>query len=496
MAESIDILLQKAVDKGFIDSEVLSDIFDMGSVRSARRLDCAFAQSNAPGADKRRSRLIESLMHLVAHNLKHDYTNNDIRALFGYDGGLEMSFYGHWQDKHSDSSILQVCSLAKKRAKEQNAIVPVCYNDLPFFVAPSGVRSGVGSYSYQLIFQEDNRDKYTFILHTSPCTSIPGIRLICHYQAFRNAEDLSVIYDEIKYILDRLGFSVDRETLSRIDFNLTINQSILLLNQAVNEDRIINRCRSCVLQGGKKIFRSYRIGDKSTIQLAVYDKIKELNDRYDADKAQDLTRFFGSDTSDITRYEFRLGRVFLHSIGVDSLQDYLNKEFEIFNYLTYDWFTVNALNYKKGKRENYKIAGWWEIVRYTLLLSCLTNCCGFKLKDDKELESADIKHYQTLFKSDIKELPKIKRLPSKRFRKGLKRLLKAGVGCFVSALALSAPSKDVISPVDFNKSMHNIVSFLHQETYDKYKKRISQYGDLNVDFDSLIVSDNMGGVSC
>lgn len=496
MAESIDLLLQKAVETGYVGTDVLSDIIEMGSVRRARRLDCAFAQSSAPGAEDRRSRLIESLMHLVAHSLQHDSTQNDVRALFSYDGGMEMSFYGHWQDKHSDASILKVCTLAKHRAKEQNSIVPVCFNGLPFFVAPSGVRSGPFSYSFQLIFQEDNRDKYTFILHTSPCASVPGIRLICHYQAFRNIEDLTVLYDEITHILDTLGFTVDRETLSRIDFNLTINQSIALLNQAVNEDRVINRCRSCVLQGGKKMFRSYRIGDKSTIQLAVYDKIKELQDRYDADKAEDLIKFFGSDSSEITRYEFRLGRVFLHSIEVDTLQDFLNKQFEIFNYLTYDWYTINALPYKKGKRENYQIADWWNIVRYTLLLSCLTNCCGFKVKADNNLVGADIKHYRTLFKRDIKDLPRIKRVPCKRLRTGLKRLLKVGVGCFVSALALSAPSKDVISHADFNKSMHNIVTFFHQEIYDKYKQRLSEYGEMKVDFDSLIVSDNMGGVSC
>lgn len=424
---------------------------------------------------------LDGLLRSLADTSLLDHKNGatPLKAVFSYDGGMEMSFFGTWGLGASGGEFLRFLRPLKEKAKELNAAFPFVFCGLPFNIMPSGVRSGAGSYSFVLTYEENGRLKYRFYIHTSPCDTIPGVRVLCSYQAFRRDDPLSHIRDELLQVLSVIGFNIDRSRLSRIDFNLTINHSINHLVSAFHEDRIINRCSDVHIAGGRRNFKSYRIGNHNTVQFAVYDKIKELSERYDADKINDLSKFLDPKVGDSwTRYEFRLGRSFLHSVKIESLQDFIENQLAIVNFLTYNWFSVIETPYRKGRKKYYKVSSWWQQVRLSMIISVLSKLsCVSLVPNTDGAGSSDLALNLNIirrYRFDDKQLPVVSKRPRRLFRKCLKRVLQMSVGCMATAVFLSLPSGEKMDFPQFEKAIKTSLSYFIEQGYERYNQKFDQ----------------------
>ena len=467
----VNARLVEAFEAGLVPDSVLSNI-----KRGQDSSSSVSALAETTDASKEQ---LDVLICSLADTLQLDPSKKSapVKSLFAYDGGMELSFYGQWGGSATGGATLDFLKPNKQKAVDSNKAIPVEIAGLGFMLLPHGVRSGLGSYSYVLVMEENGRVKYRFYLHTSPCKSIPGVRVHCEYQAFRNNRKLSDLNLELHKILHVLGFIVQKERLSRIDFNLTINHDMKNINDAVKNDRIVNRCEEIHTTGGRRFFSSFRIGNISNIEFAIYDKLKELRAKYDADKVLDLSSVFQGDLSEsLTRYEFRLGRAFLHAVGVETLQDYIENEFAVVNYLTLNWFQVlEDPTKRKGKAVNYKVTKWWKQIRVLMLLSVLNGerFFSFALPQNLKTKACRVNIIRRCceLSKKITFFPVVKRRPPKGLRKNLKRLIQVGVGCFASCLVASLPSDQSLDRAQFSRLLSESVNYFSDDAYEKYKSR-------------------------
>lgn len=494
--DDIQTKLVDAVERGYIDSDVLDSVNDRCVASRSAVADTRDALSSLVGdsSSLTRSECLGRFTRLLAGSLSRvscQEPNGVLRAVFSYDGGMEISFFGKWGLMDSGATTPDRLKPLREKCVAMNNSSPVVLGGYPFWLLPRGAKSGFGCFSFQLLVEEEGREKFRFLLHTTPSDKIPGLRVKVSYQAFRYGRSLRSVYNEILQLVAAMGFTVDRECLSRIDFNLTINQSIACINRAFREDRICNRSREVMLHG-KSQFNSYRVGNINTIEFAVYDKVKELQDRYDADKINDLEKYMGDcANSSWTRYEFRLGRKWLNKIEVDTVEQFLENELSIMNFLTFDWYFVKKSSWRSGKKVNYTVDDFWLIVRLCFLIAALSDNHYLSMDRDsckrKSSQALSLNIIGRCVEDIASNLPRVKPLPRRRFRKNIKNVLKVSIGCMVSAILTSCPANYMMSKPDFQKTLVRSCSYLADEAYEKYQKNLMLIDGLERDTSQYVV---------
>lgn len=480
----------KELQKKILETaELTGDDSSLPSLDSPSASSAASAELDAASSSSFAVPLAQSLAGMYQSELPFG-----CKALCSFDGGLEISVFGSWLPLASGSPLVSSLSALKQSCVENNATAPVVLGRYSFWLQPKAARFGFGSYSYILLLEEDGRCKYRFYLHRSPSAAIPAVRVKAEYQAFR-FQSLKDVENEISDILSFMGLEVERFTLSRIDFNVTLNQDMTSINKAFDESRLSNRCQDYVMRGGRHSFTSLRIGNINNIQLAIYDKQKELFQHYDADKLNDLQSIIDSVSTPLIRYEFRLGRNFLRQVEVDTISDFIQNQLLIVNYLTLFWFHVRKRLYQYGRTADVELDSQWKFVRLALLFWTVSgcNCISKSVVDSYIANSAINKHYRTL--SDITPL---KRKYYHTLVKPVKRLFKIAVGCLVSAVVCGSSSSDYYDSSQLKSIIERNISILQDEIYDSYKDRFRfiEGAVRNENFSLIESSSFFGGASC
>ena len=221
--------IRKALVEAFEHGNLTDEVLPPVGVSAKNSPFCDLSQKTGASLD-----VLPSLIYQLADTLHSENLSDTVKALFAYDGGMQLTYYGSWGVSAGGVPISDFLKPLKDKAVEENKALQVNIAGLSFLLLPQGAKIGRGNFSYVLIFEENNRVKYRVMLHRSPTASIPGICIKCEYQAFRGNRRLSDLQSELHEIIKILGLEVERERLSRIDFNLTINQSMALINEPLS----------------------------------------------------------------------------------------------------------------------------------------------------------------------------------------------------------------------------------------------------------------------
>ncbi|MCL2120402.1 MAG: hypothetical protein FWH27_18465 [Planctomycetaceae bacterium] len=283
--------------------------------------------------------------------------NPHSKTLGGYDGGVEVGFNGEWSPLKF-KTLLQTLESAKTAAENECSDERfVTLGDSAFSVHAHGANCGA---HYKFVM-EGNGVK--FYIHANPRGPIQAIRLRYGYEALAG-RDLFAVHANTLDWLKEIGFTVQKETVSRVDLQVMLLRSIAELIAPIFENRAVKLARdSKIHMKGNQGVTSFTAGTR--IQLCIYDKRRELIDTCDEVKMSLLVNdcLDGEFPDELTRIEFRLRRDALKYFGINTIQDLLEREHALVDYLTFDWFRI--LNDEKDRSNSalQELDPVWQEVR-------------------------------------------------------------------------------------------------------------------------------------
>jgi hypothetical protein len=287
--------------------------------------------------------------------------NKPEKILGGYDGGSEVGFIGEWNERKFDDLKLQL-EQARMSAEYEHADESyVTVGKFQFRVNAHGAKFGGFTY-YKFVLEGAGMKIY---LHNNPKGEIQGVRV--RYGAeCATGRDLFLVHAEFLEWLSFIGFKVTQETVSRADMQTMTFDDFDEYLKLLQNNQFVQRADKHYTHGDSKRFcSSYTCG--TAIELCIYDKRQELHDNYDEVKLALIVNecLAGEFPDTLTRIEFRLKRDALKYFGVTTMQDLMEKETAIIDFLTFDWFRLLAeeKDSKNGHERQQKLHPLWEKVR-------------------------------------------------------------------------------------------------------------------------------------
>ena len=161
-----------------------------------------------------------------------------------------------------------------------------------------------------------------------------------------------------------LGCVVERDKLTRVDAAADLaGMDVAVFGEALVSGRVVSRAnkRAMYLAGVECSGITCGAG---ALMVRVYDKAREVREKGDEAKADYLERNrWGGPQEVATRVEFQLRRESLKSMGIDTVDDWLEKRAEVVAYLTGEWCrVVNRVDRKNGNQKKAKTTREWDLV--------------------------------------------------------------------------------------------------------------------------------------
>ncbi len=269
------------------------------------------------------------------------------KRLGGYDGGVEVGFYGEWNlDRFL--FVQKKLQAAKERVasgETQDKFVTLC--GLTFEIKAHGVTKGV-HYDWVL----EGSGMTILLKNITQCENVQLCRVRYGAESLIGT-DLFSLHDDLLQWFENAGFNVTEEKLSRVDLQVMLFRDVLeFVTKIFNNQSVCTAVKNSVHGRGNRI-QTYTLG--TDLQLCIYDKRAELFDtmRKKPEKTALMVEHCFPDewlVTEIptTRIEFRLRRKFLKGIGLDTMQNLKERENDLVHYCTENWFRILSEPKKKG----------------------------------------------------------------------------------------------------------------------------------------------------
>jgi hypothetical protein len=364
-------------------------------------------------------------------------------TLGGYDGGVEVGFCGKWKNNLCFFEVLEQLDKARKIAESQGngtsigSLNDECFVTLGgwvFKVEPHGCHAGL---YYRYVFTGRG---IKFYIHHNPNEKMQAVRLRYNYDAL-TGRCLFDVHAKTREWLERIGFQVTKETVSRVDIQVTLQRPVSDFTNLIFNDHAVCKPRKDSIHRNCSKVETYTAGKET--EICIYDKKRELLDGRDERKIQvvmnALTQVnFSRDVSTLnlcviehfTRVEFRLRRSRLRLMGINNIDDLREKELSLVSYLSEEWFRILAEPKIRGHENTQEVHAIW--------------------KEVQEL-------FRKYFPGDDAKRSEIQRVHDNEIRCTGESLLQQSDGCLASALAVNFGS-------DF--SVYDALMFLFEYVWD------------------------------
>ena len=370
----------------------------------------------------------------------------------GYDGGCEVSYYGEWFDGNlaERNAFFEELAEYKNRAAEnydrQSDPLPevVFLNGQPWIMAPTGTGGRGGKPRFRFRLQ---RGGVTLLIHNNPKDKYPAVRARFGYEALFG-RDLVDVNNEVRELLNVIGLDVTKEILGRVDMQVTLATKFDWVAKAFDEGRIVARVRQWNrwdrnVDDGLTL-QSLRGG--STLQVAIYDKLKECLAKRDEQKLEDLNPLFeGAAEYGLTRIEFRFKRDALNYFDLQTVEDFNDRLPDVVDYITRRWFRILKTRKVRGRENKQETAQEWDWVQFA---------------------------FESAFCRGRKSSVPLTRDRSKRIDKRL--LVKQALGCLSSATAYDNEAKTMRLD-EFQVYVLKAVNDCIPELYNDYLRKRAEY---------------------
>lgn len=290
---------------------------------------------------------------------RKDVKIDPAHILGGYDGGVEVGFKGTWNPS-ALKSVMAKLAAAKRPGKE----TPITLADYEFVVKPVGSGGGFAHYDY--IIEGQGMKVY---FEEKPSDTKYPIKIRYNFEALC-ANDLFTFHKIIRWFLRDIGFEIAAERLIRVELQVMILRHVSEFLDLIYKDYSVQRAdKYCNYGTRRKGNTSYTTG-KAT-QMIVYNKQDELFEKMDPIKIEMMSKYcFGGEEipENLTRIEFRVKSDMLKSLGIVTVEDLLQRENSLVDWLSSDWFRILAVeNTNDGNAHRKEMHPIWLEVRELLL---------------------------------------------------------------------------------------------------------------------------------
>jgi len=302
-------------------------------------------------------------------NVKHRETTVKIpldelpcpHIMGGYDGGVELGFDGKWHDKTFERIIATLEAGRVASQQKGNDARFTTLGERRFLVQPYG---GGKSVNYRYIIEGDGIKLY---FHHKPDGGIQPVRLRYGFESLVGC-NLFRVHDETRHWLNRLGFVIEKETLSRVDLQVMIPRETSEFLRPIANGQMVTKVLKWDNHGYGAAAQTFKIG--SDIEICIYDKSAEMLKAIvsDPNKYCLMTmicfgRNWAPNTSPVTRIEFRLRRDALKVKSINSMKDLQEIEPALVEWLTTKWFRILDAPKVRGHENKQAVHPVWQEVQ-------------------------------------------------------------------------------------------------------------------------------------
>jgi hypothetical protein len=274
------------------------------------------------------------------------------KVLGGYDGGVLVGFYGQWNPTRFER-LLSELETARNSSENEKNNQYVSLDNRDFLVYPHGANDGA---HYKYVIEGGGIKIY---IHANPKGGIQPVRVRYGFEALVG-RDLFQVHFALLDFLKAIGFIIEKETLSRADFQCLFERPVEDFLTPFLENKCVKRAQKADFHMRGARMETLTIGRQ--VQLCIYDKLQELAVSRDELKFKLLIdECLGGEVPEhLTRVEFRLRREALKDFGIDTVTDLLERERAIIEYLTFDWFRLLEDKKVRGHEKTQKLSEVWQ----------------------------------------------------------------------------------------------------------------------------------------
>jgi hypothetical protein len=271
----------------------------------------------------------------------------------GYDGGFESGFYGSWNVLIFEYLIDRLSS-----CRVEGQLTSIEVGGRYFVLRSHGVGGGDSIY-YRYVIEGGGWKVY---IHHNPVADIQPIRVVFGFESLCG-RSLFDVHREFLEWLQKIGFSVSNEIISRVDMQVMTTRPVFEYVNLVAKGWLVKRAKTGSFHIGHSGFSSFEFG--SVIRIRCYDKRKQLFDTGSEYALRMIAMYCcgGSLPDNLTRIEFQIKRDALNLYKINTIDDLRNFELSLIEWLTNDWFRLLDSPKKTGHMHEQAMHPIWVEVR-------------------------------------------------------------------------------------------------------------------------------------
>jgi len=283
----------------------------------------------------------------------------------GGEDTADFSLYVQWEDE----MFSKLCEELKKAQHAARDDAQGFKGDIlvvdgrEFIVSPAGAKGKAKGSPYYAWVCESHGLRIKVADRVNPHEKIPNVSVHAGSLLLMQA-GIEGVWADVQAAIEKLGGEIVRDKLTRIDACVDLpGVDVGVFTRALNDGCVITRARKRAIHFNGDRPTGMTCGAGATM-VRMYDKALEVRQRGDEAKQLYLEKFrWGGPQKTATRVEFQLRRDALKSLGVDSVDDWIEKRAAIVAYLTGQWCRL-VVDVDKSNQNHGRAAllAEWQVV--------------------------------------------------------------------------------------------------------------------------------------
>ncbi|MDV6344782.1 hypothetical protein [Nitrosomonas sp. Is37] len=280
----------------------------------------------------------------------NDKTKHFKSLLLGIDS-LYLSFYGQLADNWN-IKLLELKEKAQSENEKEQALAQVSIGSHLFEVRDKGMPRFPYILSDNCFFIKLNRSK-------SKILPMAHVQISSEYLATVGAEAAE---QDLRFVINTLGLVPNAPSVSRADLFLDFVciDDLAAIHQPdwVTRANLMAKYFDCRLDNP---FTGWVIGIGGDLHARLYDKITEIKTKSHKTWLYTLWQANGWQNDErVWRMEFQIEKQLLKQLGIISLSELLEKQADLWRYLTHDWLRLTLPSLTDSKRDRWPNHPLWD----------------------------------------------------------------------------------------------------------------------------------------
>jgi hypothetical protein len=294
--------------------------------------------------------------------ISHSDIVQNREQIIGSEDTVTLSLYVHWEEKmfKALSECFDEMKEAAQAGNHEKDYIELSAKSYLF--SATGYKSGTGAGPMYRWKMECDGVKISIANQPIPQNGIPNAIVNIGSLYLMKNGGLLQGWPGIKGMVEAFCGKIELVKISRLDgcIDLVDVDVAEYVSRFENNYYISRAQKGGVFNHGKRK-TGFKLGTGK--QIRVYDKRQEVEHQPEKMLILVQTRWGGRLPEYATRVEFQIGSEDLRILGIATLDDYEQKRYSLFEYLTHEWFRMTDAAPTQNNHSRLATSGVWEIVQ-------------------------------------------------------------------------------------------------------------------------------------